>query len=348
VPVLGSGLYRGTASCDSVQIVITGGAGFIGSNLTRRWLLTHPMDSVVVLDALTYAGRRESLSDLEPLPNFRFVHGNICDPSTVESTLAGAELVVHLAAESHNDRAVNDPMPFIRTNVGGTATLLEACRKLDIPRFHHVSTDEVFGSLSLDDPQRFTEDTPYRPRGPYSASKASADHLVRAWFETYGLPVTISNCSNNFGPYQYPEKLIALAITRLLAGGKVPLYGDGLHVRDWIFVEDHCEALDLIVHRGRPGRTYLVSAEMELSNVEVVRRILAKLEGKEDRIEPMPDRSGHDRRYGLDPSRLREELGWRPHHDFDTALRMTISWYQRNEAWWRPLLLGPHLRDDDH
>lgn len=258
-----------------MQVVITGGAGFIGSNLTRRWLSAHPEDSVTVLDALTYAGRRESLAALEPLSRFRFVHGDVCDPRIVEPTLSGADLVVHLAAQSHNDRAVKDPMPFIRTNVEGTATLLEACRKLDVGRLHHVSTDEVFGSLSLQDPQKFTEETAYRPRGPYSASKASADHLVRAWFETYGLPVTLSNCSNNFGPYQYPEKLISLAITRLLAGGKVPLYGDGLHVRDWIFVEDHCDALDVIAHSGTPGRTYLVSAEMELSNIDVVHRILS-------------------------------------------------------------------------
>jgi dTDP-glucose 4,6-dehydratase len=324
-----------------VKVVITGGAGFIGSNLTHRWILTHPEDSVVVLDALTYAGRRESLLPLEQLPRFQFVHGDICDPRTVGSTLTGADLVVHLAAESHNDRAVKDPMPFIRTNVEGTAALLEACRKLDIPRFHHVSTDEVFGSLSLEDRQGFTEETPYRPRGPYSASKASADHLVRAWFETYGLPVTLSNCSNNFGPYQYPEKLIALAIARLLSGGKVPLYGDGLHVRDWIFVEDHCEALDVIAHHGKPGRTYLVSAGMELPNIDVVHRILAQFGKGEEGIERVADRPGHDRRYALDAGRLREELGWKPRHDFDTALKMTIDWYRQNENWWRPLLSGP-------
>ena len=327
-----------------VRVVITGGAGFIGSNLSRRWVLTHPEDSVVVLDALTYAGRRESLSALEHLARFQFVHGNICDSRTVESTLAGADLVIHLAAESHNDRAVKDPMPFIRTNVEGTATLLEACRKFEVPRFHHVSTDEVFGSLTLDDSQRFTEETAYRPRGPYSASKASADHMVRAWFETYGLPVTLSNCSNNFGPYQYPEKFIALAITRLLTEGNVPLYGDGRHVRDWIFVDDHCEALDLIAHHGRPGRTYLVSAEMELPNIEVVRRILHQFGKGEEHVEAVADRLGHDRRYALDASRIREELGWKPRYDFDTALKMTIDWYRRNQDWWRPLLLSSAAR----
>jgi dTDP-glucose 4,6-dehydratase len=337
-PILGSGLYNGAAGNRLVQVVITGGAGFIGSNLTRRWLRVYPGDSVTVLDALTYAGRRESLSDIEQLPGFRFVHGDICDPRTVESTLAGADLVVHLAAESHNDRAIKDPMPFVRTNVEGTATLLEACRKLDIPRFHHVSTDEVFGSLSLEDQQKFTEKTAYQPRGPYSASKAAADHLVRAWCETYGLPVTLSNCSNNFGPYQYPEKLIALAITRLLTGAKVPLYGDGRHVRDWIFVEDHCEALDVIAHRGKVGCTYLVSAGMELPNVEVVRRILALFGKGEESIEFIADRPGHDRRYALDATRLREELGWAPSHDFDHSLAMTIDWYRQHEGWWAPLI----------
>jgi dTDP-glucose 4,6-dehydratase len=321
-----------------VRVVITGGAGFIGSNLTRHWLLTYPEDSVVVLDALTYAGHRESLSQLEHMSNFGFVQGDICDPRAVESTIAGADLVVHLAAESHNDRALMNPMPFIRTNVEGTANLLEACRKLDIPRFHHVSTDEVFGSLTLEDRERFSELTAYRPRGPYSASKAAADHLVRAWFETYGLAVTLSNCSNNFGPYQHPEKLVPLAVTRLLTGGRVPLYGDGLHVRDWIFVGDHCEALDLIAHQGQPGRTYLVSAEMELPNVEVIRRILRHFGRGDEAIERVPDRPGHDRRYALDSRILREELGWSPSHDFDQALESTIEWYRRNEAWWRPLL----------
>ncbi len=298
----------------------------------------HPEDEIVVFDGLTYAGRRESLVDLERLPMFQFVQGDICNPQEVESALAGADMVVHLAAESHNDRAVRDPMPFVRTNVEGTATLLEACRKLDVPRFHHVSTDEVFGSLALDGTDKFTEESPYRPRGPYSASKASADHLVRAWFETYGLPVTLSNCSNNFGPYQYPEKLISLSITRLLTGGKIPLYGDGLHVRDWIFVEDHCEALDMIAHHGRPGRTYLVSAEMELSNIDLIHRILRYFGRGEDAIEKVRDRPGHDRRYALDSHFLREELGWQPTHNFDSALRLTIEWYRRHEAWWRPLL----------
>jgi len=251
--------------------------------------------------------------------------------------------VIHLAAESHNDRAVKDPMPFVDTNVVGTATLLEACRRLEVPRFHHVSTDEVFGSLPLNSAEKFVEASPYRPRGPYSASKASADHLVRAWHETYGLPVTLSNCSNNFGPYQFPEKLISLSITRLLTGRKVPVYGDGLNVRDWIFVDDHCAALDLIAHRGRLGATYLVSAGTELPNIEVVRRILRDFGKKEDAIDWVPDRLGHDRRYALDGPRLTDELGWRPTHAFDQALAATIEWYRQNENWWRPLLQSAEI-----
>jgi dTDP-glucose 4,6-dehydratase len=321
-----------------VQVVITGGAGFIGSNLTRWWVQHHPDDLVTVFDALTYAGRRDSLADLEERPNFRFVHGDICDPVAVATTLRGADVVIHLAAESHNDRAVSNPLPFVETNVVGTVTLLEACRRLNIPRFHHVSTDEVFGSLPLDSAEKFTESSSYQPHGPYGASKASADHMVRAWRDTYGLPVTLSNCSNNFGPYQFPEKLIPLAITRLLDGGRVPLYGDGLNVRDWIFVEDHCAALDLIVHRGRCGETYLVSAQMELPNIEVIRRILRHLGKGEDSIDWVPDRPGHDRRYALDSQRITDELGWRPSHDFDCALTETIDWYCRNSAWWRSLL----------
>ena len=320
-----------------VRVVITGGAGFIGSNLTRWWLAHHPDDQVTVFDALTYAGRRESIADLESNPKFSFVRGDICDPSSVLTVLRGAEIVIHLAAETHNDRAIASPLKFVETNAVGTATLLEACRQLEIPRFHHVSTDEVFGSLSLDSPERFTEGSAYYPRGPYAASKASADHMVRAWHETYGLSVTLSNCSNNFGPNQFPEKLIPLAITRLLSGGKVPLYGDGQNVRDWIFVTDHCSALDLIVHRGRPGETYLVSAEKELPNLEVIRRILRCLGKSEDSIEWVADRAGHDRRYALDPRRVVTELGWHPVHDFDQALAETVEWYRQNSQWWIPL-----------
>jgi dTDP-glucose 4,6-dehydratase len=324
-----------------MKVVVTGGAGFIGSNLVRYWLRSHPEDAVTVVDALTYAGRRESLADLEANPNFRFVHASINDATAMREAVRGSELVIHLAAESHNDRAIEHPLPFVETNVLGTGVLLEAVRQSDVPRFHHVSTDEVYGALPLDQPVRFTEGTPYAPRGPYSASKAGSDLLVRAWRETYGLGVTISNCGNNFGPFQFPEKLIPLAITRLRRGGKVPVYGDGRNVRDWIFVLDHCAAIDRIAHRGRLGATYLVSAENELSNLEVVRRILRLLSRTEESIEWVADRKGHDLRYGLDPRRLREELGWKAEVPFDEGLRRTIDWYVQNESWWAPLLAHP-------
>lgn len=323
-----------------MKVVITGGAGFIGSNLARQWSLEHPEDAVTVFDLLTYAGRRESLHDLEKLRNFTFVKGDVAEPSQIEPVVRGADQLLHLAAETHNDRAIKDPRPFIRTNVEGTLTVLEACRKLDVRRAHFVSTDEVFGALSLDDPARFTERSPYHPRGPYSASKAAADHLVRAWHTTYGLPVTLSNCSNNFGPYQFPEKIISLAIARLLRNEKVPIYGDGKYVRDWIYVEDHCRAIELIARQGRVGSTYLVSAETELPNLEVVERLLRIIGRDRSSIEHVPDRPGHDRRYALDAKRLREELGWKPAHNFDAALERTVTWYRDHRDWWEPLLAG--------
>lgn len=321
-----------------MRVVITGGAGFIGSNLVHLWAKTHPEDDLVVFDLLTYAGRRESLADLEGSAHYRFVRGDVADPEAVRSALRGAELVVHLAAESHNDRAIRDPAPFVRTNVVGTATLLEACRALDIPRLHHVSTDEVFGSLDLADGARFTDESPYRPRGPYSASKAAADHLVRAWSVTYGLRATLSNCGNNYGPFQFPEKLIPLAVTRLLTGGRVPLYGDGLHVRDWIYVDDHCRALDAVCHRGRPGTTYLVSAESEVANREVVAEVLRALHAPPTAVERVADRPGHDRRYALDPSRLKSELGWTARVPFPEGIARTVAWYREHPDWWRPLV----------
>ncbi len=326
-----------------MKVVITGGAGFIGSRLVHEWSAAHPEDTIVVLDSLTYAGHRESLADLEAQHRCQFVRGDICDPARTSDVLRGADLVVHLAAETHNDRAVEGPLPFVRTNVEGTANLLEACRKQEVKRFHHVSTDEVFGSLPLEGTDRFSDSSPYAPRGPYSASKAGADHLVRAWHATYGLPVTLSNCSNNFGPNQHPEKLIPLAITRLLEGAKIPVYGDGKNVRDWIYVDDHCRALDLIAHRGRIGATYLVSAGTELPNIEVVHRILRQFGKGEEAMEFVKDRPGHDRRYALDASRLRSELGWKPMFDFDQGLAQTIDWYRTNERWWRPLLPSSSL-----
>jgi dTDP-glucose 4,6-dehydratase len=324
-----------------MKVVITGGAGFIGSNLVRFWLDRFPEDSITVVDSLSYAGRRESLADLLGGPRIRFLQKSIADAPAMEEAARGAELVLHLAAESHNDRAIAEPLPFVETNVLGTAVLLEACRRHDVARFHHVSTDEVYGSLPLDPTVHFTESSPYAPRGPYSASKAGSDHLVRAWHETYGLRTTISNSGNNFGPYQFPEKLIPLAITRLLRGARVPLYGDGRNVRDWIYVLDHCRAIDLIAHRGTPGATYLVSAGNELSNVDLIGRILERMGRARDSIEWVADRKGHDRRYALDSSRLRDELGWSPETGFGEALGLTIDWYRRSESWWSPLLSSP-------
>ena len=321
-----------------MKVVITGGAGFIGSNLVHYWARLHPEDDLTVVDALTYAGRRESLADLEGRRRYEFRKADIADADAMRDAVKGADLVLNLAAETHNDRAIVDPLPFAKTNVLGTMVLLEACRKAEVKRFHHVSTDEVYGSLDLGIPIRFTEASPYRPRGPYSASKAASDHLVRAWHETYGLNVTLSNCGNNFGPYQHPEKLIPLAITRLIRGEKVPLYGDGKNVRDWIFVEDHCAALDLIARKGADGATYLVSAENELSNRDLVTQ-LATLFGKGPEVlQQVPDRLGHDRRYALDPGKLRKELGWRPQFRFPEALERTVQWYRGNANWWTPLL----------
>lgn len=321
-----------------MKVLVTGGAGFVGSNLAHYWIKNHPDDDIVIFDALTYAGRHESIEDLEGRPRFRFVQGDIRDSLAVRTALMDVDLVLHLAAESHNDRAIQDPMLFLQTNVIGTGTILEECRRQDIPRLHHVSTDEVFGTLALDQPERFTEDSPYRPRGPYPASKAAADHLIRAWGETYGLRYTISNCGNNFGPFQFPEKLIPLSIIRLLQNRPIQLYGDGQHIRDWIYVIDHCEAIDLIARKGTLGATYLVSAENELSNLAVARRLL-KLFGKDEHsIKMIADRPGHDRRYALDPHRLREQLNWRPHYDFDMALNATVEWYRSHTAWWEPLV----------
>jgi dTDP-glucose 4,6-dehydratase len=324
-----------------VKVLLTGGAGFIGANLAHHWSAHYPDDEIVVFDALTYAGHRDSIRELETRRHFRFVHADIGDRDALRTALEGADLVLHLAAESHNDRAIQDPMRFLQTNVVGTGILLEECRRIDLPRFHHVSTDEVFGMLPLDTADRFTEDSPYRPRGPYPASKAASDHLVRAWGETYGLRYTISNSGNNLGPYQFPEKLIPLSIIRLLRNQPVQLYGDGRHVRDWIYVDDHCEAIDLVAHRGKTGATYLVSAELELSNRAVIERLLRLFGRDAGSIEFVADRPGHDRRYALDPRRLKEELGWRPRYNFDRALKATVDWYRAHAGWWEPLLASP-------
>ena len=321
-----------------MKLLVTGGAGFIGSNFIHYWLKNHQNDNIVNLDKLTYAGNLENLKDVENNPNYSFIKGDICDPDIVKKAIAGVDTVVHFAAESHVDRSIMDPSTFVKTNVLGTQVLLDAALNANIKRFHHISTDEVFGALDLNTPEKFNDSTPYNPRSPYAASKAAADHLVRAYYETYGLPTTITNCADNFGPYQYPEKLISLAITNLLEGKKVPVYGDGLYVRDWLFVEDHCRAIESVLQKGKVGETYLVGTnEPEMSNLEVVKRIARTLEKSENMIEFVKDRPGHDRRYAIDASKIKADLGWSPKYNFDRALAITIKWYQDQKDWWKKL-----------
>lgn len=321
-----------------MKLLITGGCGFIGSNFIHYWLKNHPEDKVVNLDNLTYAGSLENLKDVEKNPNYSFIKGDICDPEIVKKAIAGVDTVVHFAAESHVDRSIMDPDVFVKTNVLGTQILLDAALEAKVKRFHHISTDEVFGALELDQTEKFSESTPYDPRSPYSASKAGADHLVRAYNITYGLPVTITNCADNFGPYQYPEKLISLAITNLLEGNKVPVYGDGLYVRDWLFVQDHCSAIDLVLQKGKVGQTYLVGTdEPEMPNIDVVKKIISALGQKEDMIEFVKDRPGHDRRYAINASKIKTELGWKAKYNFQQALEITVAWYQNNQDWWKKL-----------
>ena len=317
------------------RIVVTGGCGFIGSNFVHHVVREHPGVYVTVLDKLTYAGNPENIAGL-PADRVELVVGDICDAALVDRLVADADAVVHYAAESHNDNSIADPAPFLETNVRGTYTLIEACRKHGV-RYHHVSTDEVYGDLALDDPARFTEETPYRPSSPYSSTKAASDMLVRAWARTFGLKATISNCSNNYGPYQHVEKFIPRQITNLIDGVRPKLYGDGKNVRDWIHTEDHSSAVWRILTRGRIGETYLIGADGERDNLAVLREILRAFGRPEDDFDWVRDRPGHDRRYAIDSSKLRRELGWEPQHtDFAEGLAETIRWYRANEAWWRP------------
>lgn len=321
-----------------MKLLVTGGAGFIGSNFILYWLQKHPEDTIVNLDKLTYAGNLENLKSVEKNPNYSFVKGDICDPHIVNETMKDVDVVVHFAAESHVDRSIMDPAPFIKTNVEGTYVLLQAALKNNVKRFHHVSTDEVFGALELHSKEKFNDDTPYDPHSPYSASKAGSDHLVRAYHDTYNLPITISNCSNNYGPYQFPEKLLPLAITNIIEGKKVPVYGDGLYVRDWLYVEDHCEAIDLILQKGQIGKTYLVGGlNQDIPNIEIVKKIIALIGVGDDVIEYVKDRPGHDRRYAIDWSTIKNELGWSPKHSLEDGLKATVEWYKSNEKWWRRL-----------
>ena len=320
---------------ESRNIVVTGGCGFVGSNFVRWVVREHPEVGVTVLDKLTYAGNRENIADLLGR-RVELLVGDICDEELLDRVIPGHDAVVHFAAESHNDRSIADPDPFVQTNVVGTYRLLEACRRHDV-RLHHVSTDEVYGDLALDDPARITEESPYRPSSPYASTKASSDMLVRAWSRTYGLRATISNCSNNYGPYQHVEKFIPRQVTNVLCGRRPRLYGDGRNVRDWIHVDDHSSAVWEILTRGRLGEIYLIGANGERDNVTVLRDILRAMGRPEDDFDWAHDRPGHDRRYAIDASKLRRELGWEPKHaDFAKGLAATIEWYRRNEAWWRP------------
>lgn len=321
-----------------MKLLVTGGAGFIGSNFILYWLKKYPEDFIINLDKLTYAGNLENLKSIQSYPNYKFVQGDICDNSHVDQLMAGVDTVCHFAAESHVDRSIIEPSSFIQTNIVGTYILLQNALIHNIKRFHHISTDEVYGSLELSSDQKFSEESPYNPSSPYAATKASSDHLVRSYFHTYGLPITISNCSNNYGPFQHPEKLIPLTITNCIEGKKVPLYGDGKNVRDWLYVEDHCRALDIILHKGTIGETYCIAGSTkDISNRDVIGEILNIMDAGQDSIEYMKDRPGHDRKYAMDWSKIKRELGWQPFHTFTDWLQMTVAWYKNNISWWKRL-----------
>src|ERR1700738_1195618 len=325
-----------------MRLLVTGGAGFIGANFVRSTLRERPDVSVTVLDAFTYAGSRESLAGLDDA--IRVVEGDVADARVVSGLVADSDVVAHFAAETHVDNALADPAPFLHSNVLGTFAVLEAVRRHGV-RLHHVSTDEVYGELTLDDPHRFTAETPYNPSSPYSSTKAAADMLVRAWVRSYGVRATISNCSNNYGPYQHVEKFIPRQITNMLTGRRPKLYGNGANVRDWIHVEDHNDAVRRVLTRGQAGRTYLIGAEGERDNLSVLRTLLQLMGRDPDDFDYVADRAGHDLRYAIDPTSLCNELGWAPKHtDFTEGLRTTIDWYRENESWWGPLKAAVEAR----
>lgn len=322
-----------------MKILVTGGAGFIGSNFIHYWLKKYPKDKIVNLDKLTYAGNLSSLKDIEDNKNYKFIKGDICNGKLVDQVTQSIDLIVHFAAESHVDRSILGPQIFIKTNIVGTQILLDAAVKNKVKRFHHISTDEVFGALPDNGKEKFTENWPFRPNSPYAASKAAADCLVRSYFKTFSLPTTISNCSNNYGPYQFPEKLLPLAITNLMEGKKIPVYGDGLQVRDWLYVEDHCRAIDLIVHDNDfVGETFCVGGlTKDIPNLQVIKKLLKIMGKTENDLEYVKDRPGHDRRYSVDWTKIKKSLDWEPKYDFDTWLEKTVKWYKNNTNWWKPL-----------
>lgn len=348
-------LTKKPSSRSSRSVLVTGGAGFIGSNFVNYWGATYPEDRLIVLDALTYAGNRQNLADMDGKPEFRFVEGNICDRSLIDNLLReeAIDTVAHFAAESHVDRSIMGPEVFVQTNVLGTFTLLESFRhhwllnnEASHYRFLHVSTDEVYGSLSSTDPA-FTETTSYAPNSPYSASKAGSDHLARAYFHTYGLPTLITNCSNNYGPYHFPEKLIPLMCINILLGRPLPVYGDGQNVRDWLYVGDHCTALDTVIRKGKPGETYNIGGNNEVKNIDLVTLLCDLMDELAPDLPVRParhlitfvkDRPGHDRRYAIDATKIKTELGWEPQSTVESGLRQTLEWYLSHQDWWRPLL----------
>lgn len=323
------------------KMLVTGGAGFIGSNFIIYMLLKYPELEIVNLDALTYAGNLENLSSVQNHPHYTFTATNITDVKTVESWFQqGIDIVVNFAAESHVDRSILEPDIFVKTNVLGTQVLLDAARKHGVTKFVQVSTDEVYGTLG--DTGLFTEETPLAPNSPYSASKAGGDLMVRAYYETFGLPVNITRCSNNYGPYQFPEKLIPLMISRALNEQPLPVYGDGLNIRDWLYVEDHCSAIDLVIHQGKPGEVYNIGGNNERTNLHIVRTILEELGKPESLITHVQDRPGHDRRYGIDPAKITRELGWKPKYDFESGIKETIQWYLDHKDWWARIQSGEY------
>lgn len=321
-----------------MRLLVTGGAGFIGSNFVRYWLAGHPDDTVVNLDALTYAGNPENIRGLDE-QRHTFIHGSICDPETVRRAMDGIDVVVNFAAETHVDRSIKDSRPFLETNIFGTHVLLEEARRRGdrIKRFHQISTDEVFGALPLEG-GAFDERTPYHPRNPYSATKAAANHLCRAYHETYGVPVTVSYCSNNYGPYLFPEKFIPLMIVNAIRDVPLPIYGDGLYRREWIHVEDHCRGIEAILLQGNAGQSYGFGGGVDISNLEVAHRILDRLGKPKSLVTHVEDRQGHDRRYAIDASKARRELNWTPRIPFDEGLNKMIDWYREHKTWWQPLL----------
>ena len=328
-----------------MNIIITGGAGFIGSNFVFHMLRFHPEDRIICLDKLTYAGNLSTLAPVMDKPNFRFVKADICDRKAVYQLFEEEkpDIVVNFAAESHVDRSIENPSIFLETNIMGTAVLMDTCRQYGMQRYHTVSTDEVYGYLPLDRPDLFfTETTPIHTSSPYSSSKASADLLVLAYHRTYGLPVTISRCSNNYGPYHFPEKLIPLMIINALHDQPLPVYGDGLNVRDWLYVEDHCRAIDLIIHKGTVGEVYNVGGHNEMKNIDIVKLICKALHKPESLIQYVTDRKGHDRRYAIDPTKIHTELGWLPETKFADGIQKTIQWYLQHEDWWQPIISGEY------